>query len=123
MSTVVEPEAVTVRNAPLVALGRLQATPAALSAFDEAVCADVERPITSDELPHRRERLLKKVVQRHHQGDWGDVSDDDWLANNEARDEGGRILSAYRLSPGGTRVWVITEADRSFTTVLLPDEY
>lgn len=62
------------------------------------------------------------ALRRHSSGDWGEVDDDDRRANDDALRFGTRLLSAYRSS-GGTRFWVITEADRSVTTVLLPDDY
>lgn len=62
------------------------------------------------------------VLGRHVQGDWGDVCEEDKQANDAAVRDGERILSAY-VAESGTRFWVITEADRSATTVLLPDEY
>ena len=63
------------------------------------------------------------LVVRHASGDWGDISDDDRDLNERALGKGGeRIFSAYDVS-GGLRVWIITEADRSATTVLLPEEY
>lgn len=60
-------------------------------------------------------------LARHVTGDWGDL-DDDRQANNAAVQDGTRILSAYTLTDG-TRLWIITEADRSATTLLLPEEY
>ena len=61
-------------------------------------------------------------IERHAGGDWGIVDDADKRANDRALKEGARLLSAYRLKDS-TKIWVITEADRSATTVLLPDEY
>jgi hypothetical protein len=61
------------------------------------------------------------LVQRHASGDWGDLDTHDRLENEIAVREGFRILSAYELE--GIRFWVITEADRSTTTILLPEEY
>ena len=61
-------------------------------------------------------------VARHANGDWGDVGTEDWERNDEALKSGDRLLSAY-VAPNGTRFWIITECDRSATTVLLPDEY
>ena len=63
------------------------------------------------------------LVRRHALGDWGDVGRDDALANDLALDPAcpARVLSAYETVGG--RLWVITEADRSATTVLLPSEY
>jgi hypothetical protein len=62
------------------------------------------------------------ALARHSRGDWGDVSSEDWLANEAALAEGTRLLSAY-VAGDGTRFWIITEADRSATTVLLPEDY
>jgi hypothetical protein len=90
--------------AVLFDLGQVVATPGALDALDEAgVC------------PNR-------LLARHHGGDWGTLSDGDKAANGEALALGGRLFSAYIL-PDGVKVWVITESDRSATTLLLPDEY
>ena len=63
------------------------------------------------------------LVHRHARGDWGDLSPGDALANDLALDPAcpARVLSAYETSGG--RLWIITEADRSATTVLLPSEY
>lgn len=62
------------------------------------------------------------AVQRHRTGDWGIVCEEDWAVNDEALATGGRILSAYR-DRNDTKFWIITEWDRSATTILLPDEY
>jgi len=62
------------------------------------------------------------AIQRHAFQDWGDVCEDDRLANDEALKKGDRLLSVYHSSEG-TKFWVITEWDRSATTVLLPEEY
>ncbi|MDT7858219.1 hypothetical protein RQM47_16340 [Rubrivirga sp. S365] len=62
------------------------------------------------------------LLHRHRRGDWGDLSAHDARANDRAADDGdGRVLSSYETRAG--RIWVITEADRSSTTVLLPSEY
>ncbi|HXO19419.1 MAG TPA: hypothetical protein VOA87_05775, partial [Thermoanaerobaculia bacterium] len=61
-------------------------------------------------------------LRRHVQGDWGEVCKEDGQANDRALRSGGRLLSAYRTHLG-TRLWVITEADRSSTCILLPEEY
>jgi hypothetical protein len=61
------------------------------------------------------------IIQRHVLGDWGDVTDLDKRSNELALEMGGRILSSYRL-PDRTEIWVMTEPDRSATTVLLPGE-
>jgi hypothetical protein len=63
-----------------------------------------------------------EFLSRHVQGDWGDLGDEDKEANDRSVEDGSRILSAYHLKTG-TKIWVITEADRSSTCLLLPDEY
>lgn len=63
------------------------------------------------------------LLQRHQAGDWGDIHPDDATANREAVQHGFRILSSYPLGSAAERIWVITEADRSVTTLLLPAEY
>jgi hypothetical protein len=85
-------------------LGRIVATPGAHEAFREA--GEVEFP----------------YLTRHLLGDWGEVDGHDQRANKQALKEGTRLLSAYTL-PGGRKVWIITEADRSSTCILLPSEY
>jgi hypothetical protein len=59
---------------------------------------------------------------RHTAGDWGDVDEHDRRENELSLVHGFRLLSAYALN-SGTKIWVITEADRSATTILLPEEY
>lgn len=61
-------------------------------------------------------------LRRHLACDWGEVCEEDKELNDYAVKKGNRIHSAY-LSKDGVRFWIITEADRSATTVLLPDEY
>ena len=85
-------------------LGSLYATPAALEAIRTA----------GDD--------LWAYVVKHLALDPGDLSPEDIAENELSVREGFRILSAYRLSDG-TRIWIVTEADRSSTTLLLPDEY
>jgi hypothetical protein len=86
------------------ALGRLLATPGAL----EAVGAAGQSPLG--------------FLRRHARGDWGEVDPGDWDLNDLALVDGTRLLSAYRTAKG-ERLWIITEADRAATTILLPDEY
>jgi hypothetical protein len=62
------------------------------------------------------------LTRRHLTGDWSEMDAHDRAANLAAAHDGGRVLSQYTLA-NGTRIWVITEADRSTTTVLLPEEY
>ena len=66
--------------------------------------------------------LPLNLVGRHVSGDWGDVGQDDAKMNENAIAHGARVFSSYRLSDTD-RVWVITEADRSSTCLLTPDEY
>ena len=61
------------------------------------------------------------LLIRHQSGDWGDVPPEDAKENELSVNEGFRILSSYTI--GDERLWVITEADRSVTTILRPDEY
>lgn len=84
-------------------LGQIVATPGAMELFRQASVNPAA------------------LLHRHSSGDWGDVETHDAAANDRAVREGGRILSVYRV--GDEPVWVITEADRSVTTFLLPSEY
>ena len=90
-------------------VGRLLATPAAL----EAIQIAGQEPLY--------------FLERHAQGDWGEIDQEDWQLNDESVREGSRILSAYRTLKG-EKLWIITEAaddngGRAATTILLPDEY
>ena len=85
-----------------VPLGRIVATPAALRAVSQPDIA--------------------ALLRRHAVGDWGDVTPGDRTANDDALRSGEGLLSVYQ-SAIGTTFWVLTEADRSATTVLLPDDY
>lgn len=61
--------------------------------------------------------------EQHLQGSWGLLDENDWQANNAALKNGSRILSAYALPDDPGVFWIITEADRSVTTFLLPEDY
>ena len=63
-----------------------------------------------------------EFLRRHMSGDWGELSDEDVRENEFSLKEGLRLLSAYQTGKG-QKLWIITEADRSATTLLLPDEY
>lgn len=89
-------------NGPLFELGQTVSTPGALSALTRGEIA--------------------QALTRHHRGDWGDVGRFDWGRNEEALTEGERLVSVYH-GADGTKFYVITEADRSSTCVLLPEEY
>jgi hypothetical protein len=63
------------------------------------------------------------LLQRHFSGDWGDLCKEDKAENDYALTRALRLFSAYLLPRTGVKLWIITEADRSATTLLLPDEY
>lgn len=97
-------------NNPLFKLGQVVATPGALEALERAGQTPWE------------------FLSLHLVGNWGVVDAEDAEANNRALKDGSRLLSAYMLKDGKTKIWVITEAqddqgNRSATTLLLPDEY
>lgn len=92
------------RNVALFALGRTIATPGALALLDHAGVN------------------ASTLLVRHQNGDAGDLDEADRVANANAIRNHARILSAYVLGRG-MRIWIITEADRSVTTFLLPEEY
>ena len=84
-------------------LGRVVATPGALDAMEEAGTEPSE------------------LLRRHLGGDWGELDAHDRRENQLSLKHGFRVLSSYPV--GGQKVWIITEADRSATTMLLPSEY
>lgn len=86
-------------------LGSVVATPDALSALAEA---------NESAMP---------LLTRHQSGDWGELCEEDKVLNDEAVNNGSRILSSFVLKATGQKVWIITEADRSSTTILLPENY
>lgn len=65
---------------------------------------------------------ITTALDRHARGDWGDIDEHDRLANDESLRTGCRLLSAYHTGKG-SKFWIITEASRETTTVLLPEEY
>jgi hypothetical protein len=67
-------------------------------------------------------QFVNESLQRHIKGDWGNVCDEDKQENELSLKEGYRLLSAYERE-GLSKIWIITEADRSATTILFPDEY
>ena len=76
--------------------------------------------------PNALDRLtqddIRSGIIRHQSGDWGDLDADDRKENDLALERGNRLLSAYQAS-NGVKFWIITEADKSSTTVLLPEDY
>ncbi len=83
---------------------------------------DVFLTVGAKEALEESNQLPNEFLARHQKGDWGDVCEDDRQENELSVKEGFRILSAYRTAKD-EKLWVITEADRSSTTVLLPSEY
>lgn len=67
-------------------------------------------------------KFVTASLRRHANGDWGDVGREDWMENEQSLVAGLRLFSAYH-EHGRSRIWIITEADRSVTTILFPDEY
>ncbi len=65
----------------------------------------------------------RKLLERHQSGDWGDVPPEDARENRRSVRHGWRILSSYQVGSSASRIWIITEADRSSTCLLLPNEY
>ncbi|QDV90764.1 hypothetical protein RAS2_18470 [Phycisphaerae bacterium RAS2] len=65
---------------------------------------------------------MHAALQRHAGGDWGDVCQEDWAENELSLEQGFRLLSVYR-DRNEQKFWIITEADRSATTILMPDDY
>jgi hypothetical protein len=77
---------------------------------------------TPNALDHLTQDDIRSGIIRHQAGDWGDLDADDRKENDLALERGARLLSAYQAS-NGTKFWIITEADKSSTTVLLPEDY
>jgi hypothetical protein len=77
--------------------------------------------ITANALERLTPAEIEKGVSRHASGDWGDLVPDDVESNEEGLIRGERLLSAYGM--GDRRFWIITESDRSVTTILLPEDY
>ncbi|RMP20282.1 hypothetical protein ALQ26_00119, partial [Pseudomonas amygdali pv. lachrymans] len=67
---------------------------------------------------------VMQYLRRHATGDWGEISNDDWDSNQQALSAEGRLFSGYDIDAGDeTRLWIITEVDRSVTTIMLPSDY
>ncbi len=91
-----------IQQPPKFELGQVVATPNALET------------ITHEE--------IARALTRHHRGDWGECCQEDAATNDRALQEGARLFSVYRTR-NDVKFWIITEADRSVTTVLLPEDY
>lgn len=87
---------------PKLRMGRLVVTPGVIIA------------LTPDD--------IGRAIVRHVGGDWGDLDAHDWKRNDESLEHGGRLFSQY-FAQDGTKFWIVTECDRSVTTILLPEEY
>ena len=93
----------TTNNKLLFSLGQTVATPGALELLEE------------------NGRSPSEFLARHHRGEWGDLDDEDKQANALALKDGSRLFSSYKVGNG--KLWIISESDRSSTTLLLPIEY
>jgi hypothetical protein len=94
----------TTTKAPLFPFGQIVATPGALAALEKAG----QQP--------------GEFLARHGSGDWGDLDEHDRKENQLSLERGFRLLSSY-FTNANEKIWLITEADRSATTLLLPEEY
>jgi len=92
------------QSGALFPTGRILATPGALEAIERAG----QDPI--------------HFLRRHLKGDWGEIDDHDRAENAFSLAQGFRLLSSYKMA-SGEKLWIITEADRSATTLLLPEDY
>jgi len=92
------------KKQPAFELGQIVATPGALAALEKAGQGPGE------------------FLTRHVNREWGDLSDEDRKENDYSLEHGFRLLSSYRTN-AGEKLWIITESDRSVTTLLLPQEY
>ncbi len=94
----------TLLDKPLFPLGRTVATPGALRSLEEAG------------------ESASYYLSRHHRGDWGDICEEDRRENEFSLLNNGRLMSVYETAKGD-KLWLISESDRSATTILLPEEY
>jgi hypothetical protein len=90
---------------PLFTLGRVVATPGALASIG----------VSGDD--------RSTYLARHQSGDWDEIDAHDRKENQLSLEQGFRLMSAYKLGITGAKIWIISEADRSSTCVLLPEEY
>ena len=93
-----------VQKNPLFEVGQTVITPTALDALQQAGIS------------------MASLLCRHQSGDWGDLNAEDKAQNNEALLLGSRLYSSYQITKT-TKIWVITESDRSGTLLLLPEDY
>jgi hypothetical protein len=98
------------KQQPLFPLGKCYMTPAIKTLVEQQALA------------------IHEYLYRHQRGDWGNLTQEDVTENEKSLQQGFRIFSAYNVEAknagsNAIKIWVITEADRSTTTVLLPEEY
>lgn len=103
MNAITQHETTASTQAICFPLGQIVSTPGALALLDQMAVNAYE------------------LIQRHQHGDWGNVPPEDAAENENAILNGNRILSSYEL--GNKQIWILTERDRSATTLLLPEEY
>jgi len=103
MKTVASPRALS--SVPLFRLGQIVGTPGSLALLEQTRTDVVD------------------LLMRHVKGDWGVVCAADARLNDQAVIDGTRVISAYELGNRREKLWIITDADRQATTLLLPDEY
>jgi hypothetical protein len=92
-------------SVPLFRLGQIVATPGSLALLEQTQTDVID------------------LLIRHVKGDWGVVCDADARLNDQAVTDGTRVISSYELGDRREKLWIITDADRQATTVLLPAEY
>jgi hypothetical protein len=105
----------------LFPLGRFVTTPAAENLLE---LEGTEKGLEFGDLDYYVHRRMSELLQRHASGDDGDLCSEDKDSNVEALEHGNRIFSSYNLDTiSASKVWIITEWDRSVTTFLLPEDY
>lgn len=113
------------KTGDLFRLGRLVMTPGAIRALSTP--ADPSKRAAAAKMDEHTRLTVASLVSasflaRHRSGDWGSVCPEDARENDRSVRDGDRILSAYQTG-AGEKIYIITEWDRSLTTILLPDEY
>ena len=100
---------VKLSEGPKFDLGQIVATPGFLNKVGETTESE-------------KNRVIAGILDKHPRGDWGDICDEDKKENDKSLKNGFRLMSVYKFADD-TKFWVITEWDRSVTTLLLPEEY
>ena len=99
--------------------GRERARDSLVRSVDFALGRLLMTPGVQEQVPPSE---MLQALRRHAHGDWGELDEEDRRANDQGVKEGTRLLSSYHTK-AGIKFWIVTEADRSATTLLLPDEY